>query len=245
MLSFFKQKPVLKDLIPTNFVDIHSHLLPGIDDGAKTIDDTRNLMLELKSFGYNHFITTPHIITNVWKNTEIRIKEHYETINNELKNEKLYSSFNTAAEYMIDSFFMKRLETEKLLTLKGNFVLIEMSYLNPPIQLYDIIFEIQLAGYTPILAHPERYTFYHNNFSEYEKLKKTGCLFQLNLLSTVDYYGKNISSIADKLLQKGMIDFVGSDVHHLNHIQSFYKKVSIKNTDALKIAMDRNLFFLP
>ena len=131
------------------------------------------------------------------------------------------------------------------MTLKGNFVLIEMSYLNPPIQLYDIIFEIQLAGYTPVLAHPERYTFYHNNFSEYEKLKKTGCLFQLNLLSTVDYYGKNISSIADKLLQKGMIDFVGSDVHHANHIQSFYKKVSIKNTEALKIAMNKNLFFLP
>ena len=245
MLSFFKQKPVLKDLIPNNFVDIHSHLLPGIDDGAKTIDDTRNLILELKSFGYNHFITTPHIITNVWKNNETSIENHYNSINAELEKEGLFSSFNVAAEYMIDSFFMKRLETEKLLTLKDNYVLIEMSYLNPPIQLYDIIFEIQLTGYTPVLAHPERYTFYHHNFSEYEKLKKTGCLFQLNLLSTVDYYGKNISSVADKLLQKGMIDFVGSDVHHANHIQSFYKKVSIKNTDALKVAMDKNLFFLP
>ena len=109
MLSFFKQKPVLKDLIPNNFVDIHSHLLPGIDDGAKTIDDTQNLMLELKSFGYMHFITTPHIITNVWKNTETSIKNHYNSINEELEKEGLFSSFNVAAEYMIDSFFMKRL----------------------------------------------------------------------------------------------------------------------------------------
>jgi tyrosine-protein phosphatase YwqE len=245
LLSFLKSKPLLKDLIPENYVDIHSHLLPGIDDGSKSLEDTVSLLTQMNGIGIKHFITTPHIFTNVWDNTESLISENLQTTKHQLSGKNLYTSFQAGAEYMIDSYFMKRLETEKLLTLKDNFVLIEMSYLHPPMQLFDIIFEIQLAGYKPVLAHPERYVFYTKNFREYEKLKKSGCLFQLNLLSCVDYYGVVITETADKLLKKGMIDFVGSDIHHQNHVDSFSRKVTLKNTLELEKAINNNLFFLP
>jgi len=187
LIHFFKQnKPILKDLIPDNFVDIHSHLLPGIDDGATSIEDSISLVNQMSEIGFKNIITTPHIFTSVWNNSEKNIIDKHQETLKKIENVCNVSSFTAAAEYMMDASFFKRIESEKLLTIKDNYILIEMSYLSPPIQLYEIIFEIQLAGYNPILAHPERYLFFHYNFKEYEKLKKAGCLFQLNLLSTVD-----------------------------------------------------------
>ncbi len=118
---------------------------------------------------------------------------------------------------------MTLLHNGPLLVLKDNYVLVEMSYINQPIQLYDIIFELQVAGYKPVLAHPERYAFFHHNFKNYEKLKHQGCLFQLNLLSTIGYYGTEVTKTAEKLLQIGMIDFVGSDVPTLENYRRFLK----------------------
>lgn len=243
MFHFLKPKSTLCDLIPDNYTDIHSHLLPGIDDGAKNIVDTKSLMKQMKDIGFKKIITTPHIITTVWNNTEESIRnKHNETLL-ALEDKTAVDSFHFAAEYMMDSYFLKKLATEKLLTLKDNYILVEMSYISPPIQLYDIIFEIQVAGYKPVLAHPERYLFYHSNFQEYEKLKKSGCLFQLNLLSTVGYYGESVTKIANKLLDNEVIDFVGSDIHHQKHIDGFYQKIKIKNQEGLKLAMTKNSFF--
>lgn len=244
MIHLFKKKPILRELIPDSHIDIHSHLLPGIDDGAATIEDSISLLNQMSEIGFTNIITTPHIITNVWNNSENSITDKYSEILKGIENKCAVSSFNAAAEYMIDSHFLNRLATEKLLTLKDNYVLVELSYLNPPINLYEILFEIQLAGYKPIMAHPERYLFFHFNFKEYEKMKNAGCYFQLNLLSTVDYYGKNITKIADKLFANEFYDFVGSDVHHQNHINSFNNKVTLKNIGKLNKAIEKNLFFL-
>jgi protein-tyrosine phosphatase len=244
LIHFFKQKPFLRDLIPDNHIDIHSHLLPGIDDGATTMEDSISLITQMGEMGFKNIITTPHIITNVWNNTEKSIKEKHQETSDIIQDKCEIDTFKVACEYMMDAYFLKRLETEKLLTLKDNYILVEMSYLSPPIQLYDIIFEIQLAGYKPILAHPERYLYYHYNFKEYDKLKRTGCFFQLNLLSTVDYYGKNITNITDKLLSNDYYDFVGSDVHHQNHIDSFNRKLNIKEPKSLEKVIAKNLFFL-
>lgn len=243
MIHLFQKKPILRDLIPDNHIDIHSHLLPGIDDGATTIEDSISLLNQMSEIGFKNIITTPHIITNVWENSESSITDkHTETLT---KIEGIQiSSFKAAAEYMIDSHFLNRLATEKLLTLKDNYVLVELSYLNPPINLYEILFEIQLAGYKPVMAHPERYLFFHFNFKEYDKMKNAGCYFQLNLLSTVDYYGKNITKVVDKLFANEFYDFVGSDVHHQNHINSFNNKVTLKNIGKLNQAIEKNLFFL-
>lgn len=243
MFTFFKSKPVLKDLIPDNHIDIHSHLLPGIDDGARTFEDTLRLTKALQGFGVSQFITTPHIIQYVWDNTHDQILSNKETTVAELEKNKITIPFSAAAEYLMDDQFVRLFQSGELLTLKDNYVLVEMSYINAPIQLYSILFDLQVAGYIPVLAHPERYLFYHNNFREYEKLKRAGCLFQLNLLSVVGYYGAEITKIAEQLLSKGMYTYVGSDVHHDNHIASFDQKVKIKDLAPLKEVIANNQFF--
>jgi protein-tyrosine phosphatase len=243
LLFFSKNKSVLKDLIPDNHVDIHSHLLPGIDDGAKTFADTLNLVQSLMGFGISQFVTTPHIIQHVWDNTHEQIVANKETTVFELEKNQITVPFHTAAEYLMDDQFVKLFKSGSLLTIKDNYVLVEMSYINAPIQLYDILFDLRIAGYVPILAHPERYLFYHNNFDEYNKLKRAGCLFQLNLLAVVGYYGEGVTKIAEQLLKKGMYDFVGSDVHHSKHIASFEDKVKLKEMTALKEVILNNQFF--
>ncbi|MBW4360835.1 tyrosine-protein phosphatase [Flavobacterium taihuense] len=243
MFFFTKNRPVLKDLIPNNHVDIHSHLLPGIDDGAPTFEHTLGLVKALQGFGFSQFVTTPHTMRYVWDNTKERILEVKNETVLELQKQTISFPFRAASEYMMDDHFVKLFQKGELLTLKDNYVLVEMSYINAPMQLYTILFDLQVAGYIPVLAHPERYTFYHNNFEEYLKLKRVGCLFQLNLLAVVGYYGESIAKIAEQLLQKGMYDFVGSDVHHNNHIAAFEEKVKIKEITAIKEVIKNNQFF--
>lgn len=243
MIFFSSKKPFLKDLIPTNFVDIHSHVLFGIDDGAKTIEDSKYLLTEMKNLGFRKVITTPHTIANVWLNTPEIITQKLAEVTQKLPNETKDLDLKCASEYLMDDEFLLKVKENKVLPLKDNFVLVEMSYINPPIQLFDIIFELQLAGYVPVLAHPERYVFYHNNLEHYEKLKKAGCYFQVNLLSTVGYYGEPVAKMAQKLLEKEMIDFVGSDIHHKNHIEAFQKRILFKNTETLARAFENNAYF--
>jgi protein-tyrosine phosphatase len=243
-LIFFKKKQIiLQDLIPDNYIDIHSHLLPGIDDGAKDMDDTHFLINSLKEMGFSKFITTPHTFSGIWDNTKSGIEIVGEETISILKNSNFNLPIQVASEYLLDDHFVSLFKRGEILTLKDNFVLVEMSYINPPIHLYDIIFDLQIAGYIPVLAHPERYSFYHKNFDEYQKLKNAGCLFQLNLLSVVGYYGGEVAEAAKKLLNAGLINYVGSDVHHKKHIESFAKAVVLKDLQALKEAIKNNQFF--
>jgi tyrosine-protein phosphatase YwqE len=163
MLSFLKSKPVLKDLIPANYVDIHSHLLPGIDDGSPSFAETISLTKGMLEIGFSQFITTPHSIENVWNNTknDIQLVENQTIL--ELQQHQITIPFKAAAEYLMDELFIRLFQSGELLTLKDNYVLVEISYTNPPIQLYAIIFDLRVAGYIPVLAHPERYIFYHYN----------------------------------------------------------------------------------
>lgn len=244
MFSFLKKnKPLLKDLIPNDFTDIHSHVLWGLDDGAKTELDTKSLFEQMKALGFGRIITTPHIMSHVWENTTegIALKE------NEVRKAQLGWNlsipFKAAGEYLLDGNFRTKLENETLLPLKDNLVLVELSYSNPPIQLYEILYDIQIKGYKPLLAHPERYLYYANAFSTFKQLKKAGCLFQLNLLSTTGYYGKDVLQLAEKFLQQGLIDFVGSDIHNQNHINGFHHQVLLKNSEPLQQAIGNNAFF--
>lgn len=243
MLFFQKSKPILKDLIPNDYVDIHSHLLPGIDDGCKSFEETQNLILQLKNIGFSQFITTPHVMDYIWKNSSEKIENVLSNTKISLIENNIENPLNAAAEYMMDSGFINLFETQKLRTLKDNFVLVEMSYVNAPLNLYDILFQLQVAGYVPVLAHPERYSFYESNSNEFTKLKNAGCLFQMNLLSTVGYYGKNVSKTADYLLENNFYDFVGSDVHHQKHVASFTNKIILKNSELLEKLFLKNNFF--
>jgi protein-tyrosine phosphatase len=243
MFSIFQSKPVVRDLLPDNYIDIHSHLLAGIDDGAKSLKDSLQLVKALQDFGTSQIITTPHVMQHFYENSSEDILKIAANTKLELENNSLHLPFRAAAEYMMDENFVKLFQSEPLLTLKDNYVLVEMSYLNPPIQLYSILFELQVAGYTPVLAHPERYVFYHNTLEEYQKLRNAGCLLQLNLLSVTGYYGLGIAKIAEKLLQKGMYSFVGSDIHHKKHLAAFNQKVKLKDISPLKEVIQNNSFF--
>lgn len=243
MFSIFKSKPKLKELIPSDYVDIHSHLLPGIDDGAKTIEDSKFLLENMIEFGFSKIITSPHTIENIWNNTPKTISDALQYTKENLSELTTKVGLRAASEYIMDDYFASLIDEGKLLTIKDNYVLVEMSYINPPIQLYDYIFKLQVAGYIPVLAHPERYVFYHSDFSNYAKLKKAGCLFQLNLLSVTGYYSKEVAKIAGQLLKNNMIDFVGSDFHHKNHIACFSNPIIIKEITQLKKAAENNSFF--
>ena len=243
MFFFSKPKPSLADLIPDGYIDIHSHLVPGIDDGAKDPEDSTRLIRQLQEYGFSQFITTPHVLTGVWNNTRQGITETAEKHIPYLKEQGIHAPYKAAAEYLMDDTFLKLFGNEELLTIKDKYVLVEMSYLNPPMQLYTILFELQIAGYKPILAHPERYVFNYNNYAEYEKMKRAGCLFQINLLSVTGYYGKGAFEIGKKLLDDGMIDFAGSDAHHTRHVESFKNKVLLKETKQLETALKNNALF--
>ena len=220
-MLFFKKKNIpLTDLFSDRFVDIHSHLLPGIDDGAKNLQNSIELIQKMSSYGIKNFITTPHVLGEVYPNSSTTIKKKLVEVQNELKRQNINDvTISAAAEYMMDEQFVMLLEKDDILTLKDNYILVEMSYFSAPFNLYEVLFEIQLKGYKPILAHPERYNFYHNDFENYYKLKKAGCLFQLNLLSLTPQYGKNVQKISSKLLTEGLYDFVGTDTHHSKHLE--------------------------
>lgn len=243
MIHFFKQKPYLRDLIPNNHIDIHSHLLPGIDDGAVTVEDSENLIKGLQEIGISKFITTPHVMSDVWKNTSNGINEKLSATIQKLKISNGNTHIKAAAEYMIDAEFRELFHKERLLTLKENFVLVEISYLSPPIQLYEILYELQTMGYQPVLAHPERYNFYHQSMDEYKKLKNVGCLFQLNMLSATGYYGEHVAKIANSLVRECLIDFIGSDVHHNRHLEAMHKRIVLKNHEFLNPIFQNNSFF--
>ena len=240
MLSFLKSKPKLSDLIPSGYVDIHSHILPGIDDGAKTLEDTEFLLEEMKQLGFTKVITTPHTMSTVWENTPETIQNASIKVKSELS---LPFEIQAASEYLLDESVITKAKNKELLTLKNNFVLVEFSYLNPPIQLYDFLYQLQLSGYYVVLAHPERYSYFHSSKKEFKKLKKVGCLFQLNLLSTVGYYGKEVAETANYLLKENLYDFTGSDIHHKNHIAAFQSKLVFNNGDKITEVMKKNSFF--
>lgn len=243
MFSLFKSKPTLATLIPSDYVDIHSHVLPGIDDGAKNIKEADFLLNSMLHLGFKKCITTPHTMSNVYPNTIATINAAKEKVNHELAHLAKPLDLKAASEYFIDENFIENFKSNPLLTIKDNYVLVEMSFLNPPLQLHEYLFELQLAGYQPILAHPERYMYYHSNFKEFEKLKKMGLKFQMNLLSAVGYYGEEVMKSANKLLQNEYIDFVGSDIHHKQHIDSFQRKVVLTEIKALETALENNTLF--
>ncbi|CAL2102149.1 Histidinol phosphatase [Tenacibaculum sp. 190130A14a] len=225
-MLFFKKKEIpLKELFPDKFIDIHSHLLPGIDDGAKSMENTVELISKMYSYGIKNFVTTPHVLGDVYPNSSTLINDKLQEVKNELLSRGLKDiHIRAAAEYMMDERFVGLLKDNDILTIKDNYILVEMSYFSAPYNLYDILFEIQLKGYKPILAHPERYNFYHDDFNNYYKLKKAGCLFQLNLLSLTEQYGKGVQKSAQRLIKENLYDFVGTDTHHMKHL-SLLKKI--------------------
>ena len=214
-------------------VDIHSHLIPGIDDGSKDIVKSIELILALKELGYKKLITTPHIKKDSYPNTSESIKMAFNSLKKILVEKNIDIDINFAAEYYIDENFTKLLNKKDILTFGDNYLLFEFSYIYKPINFLEIIYEMQEYGYKPVLAHPERYMYFHQNFDIYHKLKEQGVLFQVNLNSTVGYYSKSVQNIARKLSDNGLIDFLGSDTHHSKHISALQRAINTRHYNSI------------
>ncbi len=220
----FKQKSESK-----LYVDIHSHLLPGMDDGSKTMFESIKMIKKFQEMGYKKLITTPHIMSHRYKNSSQIILDKLEMLQDALYDKQIDIAVEVASEYYLDEHFLYLLNKKEILTFGKNYLLFELSYTRAPNNLEEVVFDILLAGYTPVLAHPERYLHMHKEFCIYESLKEHGVLFQLNINSLAGYYSKNVQTVAKKLIKKGMIDFLGSDVHKMEQIETL-KKVLQSNT---------------
>lgn len=219
MFSIFKTKHYLKDILPKNYVDIHNHLLPGIDDGARTIEETSSLIAGMKALNIHKSIATPHTYSSKWNNTSEIIKAAYETAIEDNANRSFIKKY--ASEYMLDASLMEKIKNERLLCIDDHFLLIEFPLFSNPFNLYEMLFELKIRDYKIIIAHPERYLYLHDSIEKYEKLKDFGVYFQLNLLSLTGYYGRNIYKKSLQLLEKNMYDFTGSDIHSNAEINQF------------------------
>ena len=223
--NLFSRKPSEPGYPPVNdygsvVTDIHSHLIPGIDDGVKSEEETAEMLRGFVNLGYKKVITTPHVMGDHYKNTPEIILDGLEKIKAVAANGNIPVTIQAAAEYYIDDLFAQKLSSGNLLTLGRNYLLFEISYMNPPDNLSRIIFDLNVNGYKPIMAHPERYPFWYEKFDEYYKLKELGVLFQLNIGSIAGYYGTLPKKIAERMIDEGLIDFIGSDLHGIRHLNA-------------------------
>jgi len=244
MFSFFKKKTFSAssswDIKPLT-VDIHSHLIPSIDDGSQSMEESILLIKALIKQGYSKIITTPHIMFDSYGNTKNSILQGVNDLRREISTQELDIVIEAGAEYYLDEGFLPLIKRNELLLISNKYLLFETSYTHKPLQLEDIIFEILAAGYIPLLAHPERYRYIKNPKEEYTTLKKLGVEFQVNLNSFNGYYGSQAKKNALFLSKHGMIDFLGSDVHNIKQVENLsyifnsyeYKEIfrdnSIKN----------------
>lgn len=238
MFNFF-QKRSKQDVKDFSFleVDMHSHILPGIDDGSKNVEESLFLISELSNLGYKEFIATPHIHSEYYPNTRATIQEALQTLKQAMVEKGMEIQLSASAEYFLDEHFEKLLESDDLLPFRENFLLVEQSFFAETPGINEILFKIQTKGYQPILAHPERYTYWANQFERYENLNEQGVLFQVNLMSLVGHYGKTAQKTAKKLIENDMVNFLGTDLHNASHISKLKSVLADKRV--MKI-LDRN-----
>lgn len=243
MFNFFKRsrKELLGDLSFLS-ADMHSHLLPGIDDGLHDVEQSVEFIKELKKLGYRKLICTPHILSDLYPNSPETILPQLALVREALAKANVDMIVEAAAEYMIDHDFTELIANSKkedLLTIEGKYILVEMSYLSTTPNFEQVIFDIRMLGLQPILAHPERYNYLHNQFNQYERFKELGCKLQVNLLSLSGGYGPQVKKTAEKLFKNQMVDFLGTDMHHERHL-AMLKRLATKK-ELYEIVKDAEL----
>jgi tyrosine-protein phosphatase YwqE len=220
MWPLFRKKIIVPAGLTGLQCDMHSHLIPGIDDGSPDLETSIRLIRGLMDLGYTKIITTPHVNSDIFPNTPAIIRSGQAAVAEELDRQGIALVFSAAAEYLMDDHFARMLDNdEPLLTLKQNLVLVELSFAVPAINLKEILFQLQLKGYQPVLAHPERYLYFGANKGWYEQLRDAGCLFQLNLMSFSGFYGRESQQLVEYLVKKKYVDLLGTDLHHEKHLE--------------------------
>jgi protein-tyrosine phosphatase len=237
MFGLFKKKEFKKHITfnyETVMVDMHSHVLPGIDDGAQTPQDSVALIRRMMDLGIKKIIATPHVMVDFYRNTPETIGKALALLKEELKKENIDIDIETAAEHYFDETFEERVLNHKLMTMGDNYVLLEFGFISPPPNYIPVIQKMKSLGYRPILAHPERYPYM--TLEQYRNLHDWGCDFQLNTISLTGYYGKEVKAAAELLIDNQLIDFMSSDMHHLRHADAL--KDALRTTYIEKIMFD-------
>lgn len=210
-------------------VDMHSHLIPGIDDGSKSMDDSIFMLRQLELLGFRKVITTPHVVSDGYNNSAQTILAGRDKVRQAILENNINIEFDAAAEYYADESLGEKAEKRDLLTFGKNFVLVELSYLNRANNVNDIFYKLQVAGYRIVLAHPERYPyFYEKSFESYNSLKDRSILFQINILSLLGKYGHDARVTAEKMIDKGMVEMIGLDLHQPRQIETIKECLKLK-----------------
>ncbi|MBI2259853.1 MAG: capsular biosynthesis protein [Flavobacteriia bacterium] len=207
---------------------MHSHLIPGIDDGSKEMEQTLALLMRFQELGYRKVITTPHIMQDFYRNTPEIILEKLKEVKKEAKELALDIQIEAAAEYYYDETLIPKIKEKSLLTFGNQYVLFEYAFLQEPKNITSLLFEFNVNGYHPILAHYERYPYYHNKIDKIEEYKTAGVSLQLNLLSLCGHYGPQVEKMAKYLVDNRLIDFVGTDCHRMEHLEILEKNKNNK-----------------
>ncbi|MEM7161345.1 MAG: CpsB/CapC family capsule biosynthesis tyrosine phosphatase [Bacteroidota bacterium] len=216
----FKRKEELLDPADLSVLhtDIHSHLIPGIDDGAKTLNESIEMIQKFVELGFKKIITTPHVMNDYYRNDKEKIIAGLEGVQGELANRNVQIKMDASAEYYLDDDLERKIESKEVIPIHNKYLLFELPFVSEPIFLNQIVFTIQSNGLIPILAHPERYTYWKNEYSKYKELKDKGVLFQLNINSLSGYYSPEARQIAEWMVDQEMIELVGTDCHRLDHL---------------------------
>lgn len=237
MFNFFKSKPV--EAAELSFkTDIHCHLAPGIDDGSADAALSADIIERMQAMGIERIFVSPHITNITYVNTGATIGAAMDKLRAELERRGNKIEISSHAEHRIDELFLSMFRQKTVQPLPGNLLLIENSFLQEPWNLDQVVFDLQVAGYRPILAHPERYDYYYRDKSRYEALHNAGLMFQINLLSLAGAYGKEERRIAEWLMGASLVDFVGTDIHGMRHVEAIEKylhtKEAHRDMDALR-----------
>jgi protein-tyrosine phosphatase len=244
MLSIFKKKSVAAVDLSELRTDMHSHLLPGIDDGSPDPTTSLRLIAGLKELGYSSLVTTPHVMWDVYRNDNTTIGNAYSQLQEFTPAVPVPVPVRPAAEYFLDDHFDQLLDRNvPLLTIKDNFVLVEFSFVNAPYNYKEKLFDLQIKGYQPVLAHPERYTYFLHHKDTFDELRTAGCMFQLNILSLSGYYGKGPLELCRHFIKNKWVSFLGTDLHHDRHLQALRSAHSLNDT--IKSLLDSGTILNP
>lgn len=215
---FSKKEPAVPFDLSCLIADMHSHLIPGIDDGSKTMDETLAMLAKFETLGYSKIITTPHIMAEVYPNTPEIILAGLENVRKAAKEIGISLEIEAAAEYYFDQSLIEKIQQKNVLSFGNNYVLVEFSFHAQPDNEHRLFFEMQLADYRPILAHFERYPYFHGSTEKAKEYKDKGASIQVNLNSLTGHYGPGVKKQAERLIDEGLVDFVGSDCHRMQHL---------------------------
>lgn len=222
----FKRKPAA---LPFS-TDIHCHIVPGVDDGAPDAEISGQLLERMAAIGFKRIFASPHVTMDTFENTPEKLKAPFESLQAEKERRGIDVELHHHAEYRLDDFFLQQRKAGNLKPLPGNHLLVENSFSHEPYDLDSVLFELKMDGFNPILAHPERYMYYVQNYPErYSELHDSGVMFQINLLSLAGRYGRTVRAMALELLEEGMVDFIGSDIHRASHVSLIEEYMQSRN----------------